>query len=85
MPRFNVVIQGEGESLKRARTTLDNAGIPWIGPAETERPGDPETQRVDDQFSAYLDAPTAEDAEARVRVNLPPDGDYTVEAHERAD
>jgi hypothetical protein len=82
MPRFKLDIHGEGESLERARTMLNNAAIPTIGPAETQRHDAPETRRVDDQMSAYLDAASADDAEARVRVNLP-EGDYTVEAHER--
>jgi hypothetical protein len=84
MPRFRVDIHGEGEDLMRALATLNGAGIPTIGPVTTEWVGNPASRTVDDQMSAYLKAPNADDAEARVRATLP-EGDYTVEAHERDD
>jgi hypothetical protein len=83
MPRFTVDIHGE--DLMRALAALNGAGIPTIGPVTTEWVGDPASRTVDTQMSAYLKAASSERAEARVRENLPSDGEYTVKAHERDD
>jgi hypothetical protein len=82
MPRFKIRI--DGEQLDRARMALDRAGIPTIGPPyygrgeSTESRG--ELTESTRGLGAVLDAETAEEAEARVRDNLP--GGYTVHSAE---
>jgi hypothetical protein len=76
MPRFEVEIQGGG--LEWALATLNGAGIPTLGPAFSGWGNDPEEWTVGHEMWAVFDARSAEAAEARVKGNLPPDGDYTV-------
>lgn len=81
MARFEVEIQGDG--LERALAALNGANIPTIGPAFWgwgDDPGAdfPASLRVGREMWAVLDAGTAEAAEARVKDNLPKNGDYTV-------
>ncbi len=80
MPRFKVEIHGEG--LERALAALNGADIPTIGPTFTWF-GDQRFQqvRVGDRMLAVLDADSAEEAEARMKDNLP-DDDYDVGAAE---
>jgi hypothetical protein len=82
MPRFKVEISGKG--LERAMASLNGANIPTIGPTFI-RFGQqrPKQVRVGHRMTAVLDADTAEAAEARVRDNLPADGDHDVGPVER--
>ena len=56
MPRFEVIIRGEG--LERALRTLNDAGIPTLGPAFTWSGDQSESPRVGDVMFAVLDADT---------------------------
>jgi hypothetical protein len=82
MARFKVGVGGE--QLDRARMALDRAGIPTIGPPYYGRGESTESRGESTESTrgllALLDAETAEEAEARVRDNLP--GGYTVESAE---
>ncbi len=63
----------------QAEQALNRVQIPTLGPGYTAR-GDrksPEGARVPRHMLAVLEAESAEDAEARVRDNLP-NGDYEV-------
>jgi hypothetical protein len=69
--RFKVRISGE--HLDRARSALNRADIPTIGPVYhwlSER----EVIESERGLLAVLDAETAEEAKARVRDNLPANG-----------
>jgi hypothetical protein len=69
--RFKVRISGE--HLDRARSALNRADIPTIGPVYYWLSGQQviESERG---LLAVLDAETAEEAKARVRDNLPANG-----------
>jgi hypothetical protein len=65
--------------------TLNGAGIPTIGffPAQFVEQGPPQDWQLDG-LVAVLDAETVDEAESRVRDNLPVDGDYIVPRAELA-
>jgi hypothetical protein len=79
MPPFSVRI--DGKPLEDARVALNGAGIETIGPpfVRHERRGREAPAEEVPHLVAVLDANTPGDAEARVREQLPRDGDYTVE------
>ncbi|MCL4287175.1 MAG: hypothetical protein KJ006_05965 [Thermoleophilia bacterium] len=68
MPRFQVLLTGDGLDLARAK--LNEANIPTMGP--TFAPiSDPDGDRIGHEMLAVLDAATPEDAEDRIRTTLP--------------
>ena len=69
--RFKVGISGE--HLDRARSALNRADIPTIGPLYY-RLSEQEVIENERGLMAVLDAETAEEAKARVRDNLPANG-----------
>jgi hypothetical protein len=77
VPRFQMFISGE--SLERALTELNDAGIVTLGPSFTPGEGSdaPKFHRL---MIALVHAPTATEAEGRVNDILWPEGvRYTIE------
>jgi hypothetical protein len=76
MPKFAVVIEGEG--LDQVREALDRAEIPTLGPPFSKFVAEPDDQtHVGRRMAALVDADSPEAAEGQVRANLP-EGDYRV-------
>jgi hypothetical protein len=78
MPQFKVPIWGK--DLERARQALHDAGIKTTAGPDRLR-GVRRVLRLGHQMLALLDADSDEEAEARVKDNLP-DDDYDVGAAE---
>jgi hypothetical protein len=70
--RFKVGISGE--HLDRARAALNRADIPTIGPLYYWLSEQEVVESKRRRLLAVLDAETAEEAKARVRDNLPANG-----------
>jgi hypothetical protein len=78
MPRFEVVIRGEG--LERGLAALNDAGIPTLGPAFTWYGDQSEPPLVGNFMFAVLDAGAPGEAESRVSAVLQPlGGDFRIE------
>ncbi|MCL4287931.1 MAG: hypothetical protein KJ006_09840 [Thermoleophilia bacterium] len=70
MPRFQVLLTGDGLDLVRSK--LHEANIPTMGPTFAPIYADPEGDRIGHEMLAVLDADTPGDAEERIRATLPP-------------
>lgn len=76
MPRFKVEIRGD--DLMRVMTALNAAGVPTIGPASAGFASDPASWTVMKTMTAVVEALAADQAKARVKESLPPDGEWDV-------
>jgi hypothetical protein len=75
MPRFQVLVTGDGLDLARSR--LNAANIPTMGPTFAHIDTDPEGGRIGHEMLVVTDAETPEDAESRIRATLP-EGRYEI-------
>lgn len=69
MATFQVLLTGDGLDL--ARSKLNAANIPTMGPTFAPIDSEPEGDRIGHEMLAVVDADTPEDAEIRIRATLP--------------